>query len=413
MSKKSSPQKFDRETRALIGRRVRQFSSRSEEAQRALSECLAISFRPGDRTSTFAGKLLRPHGAAVAVVLGYADNGTRPILSGLRGRLQTDGSVVYGGDSEREFQYQGGGGPSVVRNPSLVELQLQLDAACLRRADNWLLFLPRMPRIVLGFAPDQLPEYEITPALEKLAAQKIGLKPERLAANPELLVDRLLRQTWEELFVSADDPKNSTGLVLLDAEYTTDARRSLRAFEDFRGLVGVKTWNPARGVPLHPVENPTPAILARHGLEPGSGWEQAADAEQVEVLVAELRVALGDEARRYSEEDLFDALIEPTAPLAAVSQLLPRLRKRLGTYWSECTSDDDLRSAVRRPDDALFASGACRLQVLRRRATAEPFRFTAEDFGRRLELDARPIDWQSRGDWHGHTTGSATEVVSA
>lgn len=392
MSKKSSPQKFDRETRALIGRRVRQFSSRSEETQRALSECLAISFRPGDRTSTFAGKLLRPLGAAVAVVLGYGESGANPVLSGLRGRLQADGSVVYGGDSEREFQYKGGGGPSVIRNPSLVDLQLQLDATCARKANDWLPFLPRLPRIVLGFAPDQLPEYEITLALERLAAQKIGLKPERLAANPELLVERLLRQTWEKLFVAADDPKNSTGLVLLDAEYTTDARRSLRAFEDFRGLVGVKTWNPARGVTLHAVENPTPAILARHGLEPGSGWEQAADTEQVDALVAELRVALGEEARRYSEEDLFDALIAPTTPLTAASEVLPRLRKRLGTYWSDCMSDDDLRAAVRRPDEALFASGACRLQVLRRRATAEPLHFTAEDFGRRLELDARPID---------------------
>lgn len=118
-----------------------------------------------------------------------------------------------------------------------------------------------------------------------------GLAPERLAANPELLVDRLLRQTWDTLFVAADRPENPTGMSLIDAEFCTDAdaRRSLRAFEDFRGLVGVKTWNPSRGVNIW-VRIPR-RQSSRHGFEPGSGWEQTADAEQVAVLIAELRRA--------------------------------------------------------------------------------------------------------------------------
>lgn len=406
-------QKFDRQARALAGRRVRQLSRRTDETRRALGECLALSFRPGDRTATFAGKLLQPIGLAVAVLLSYEEEGECPILSGLRGQLQWDGSVVYGGDGKREFQHDVGGagsgrGLSVLRNPSLFELHLQMDACCERRANDWLPFVPRLPRIQLGFAPGELPPYEVTPALRKLAAQKIGLSPERLAANPELLVERLLRQTWEGLFVTADDPTNPTGMTLVDAEFCTDARRSLRAYEDFRGLVGVRTWNPVRSVNIYTVPNPTPAVLERHGFEPGSGWEQTAEAEHVDVLVAEVRTALGDEATRFSEEDLFDALLEPATPLAAVSEALPRLRKRLGEYWSECSSDDDLRAAVRRPEQGLFASGACRIQTLRRRVTAEPRRFTSDDFGRRLEFDARPIAWVGRG-----MVGSATGVASA
>lgn len=416
MTQTLKPQKFDRHARALAGRRTRQLSMRSDETRGALGECLALSFRPGDRTATFAGKLLRPIGSAVAVLLSYEEEGTRPLLRGVRGRLQIDGSVVYGGDGEREFQHEvgaagGARGLSVIRNPSLVELHLQLDGYCERRVNDWLPFVPRLPRIVLGFAADERPIYEITPALRNLAAQQIGLAPEQLAANPELLVDRLLRQTWEGLFVAADDPTNPTGMTLVDAEFCTNAQRSLRAFEDFRELVGVRTWNPARGVNVCSVPNPTPAILARHGFEPGSGWEQSADADQVAVLVAELRAALGDQAHRYSEEDLFDALVEPSTPLTAMSEVLPRLRKRLGCYWSECATDDDLRAAVRQPAGPLFASGACRIQALRRRATTEPLHFTQEDFGRRLELDARPIAWIGRGCRRDGTAGTATEVA--
>ena len=408
-------QKFDREARALVGRRVRQLSGRTDETRRALGECLALSFRPGDRTATFAGKLLRPIGSAVAVLLSYEEDGARAVLSGLRGRLQGDGYVAYGSDGERQFQYDldRDRHPSVVRNPSLAELHLQLDAACERRANDWLPFMPRLPRILLGFAAGELPAYEVTPALRRAAAQRIGLTPARLAANPELLVDRLLRQTWESLVIPPSDPANPTGMTLIEAEFCTKAQHSLRAFEDFRGLVGVRTWNPARGVNIYSVPNPTPAILARHGFEPGSGWEQTADAEQVAVLVAELRAALGEEAHRYEEEDLFDALIEPGVPLTAVSEVLPRMRKRLGSYWSECTTDDDLRVAVRRPDDALFASGACRIQTLRRRATAEPLYFTQEDFGRRLEFDGRPIAWSGRGARRGASAETATEAASA
>ena len=210
MTQKLPPQKFDRAARALVGRRVRQLSGRSDETRRALGECLALSFRPGDRTATFAGKLLRPIGSAVGVLLSYEEEGVRPFLSGVRGRLQPDGSILYGGDSEREFQYDldRDRHPSVVHNPSLAELHLQLDAACERRANDWLPFMPRLPRILLGFAPGELPAYEVTPALRRSAAQTIGLAPERLAANPELLVDRLLRQTWDTLFVAADHPEN-------------------------------------------------------------------------------------------------------------------------------------------------------------------------------------------------------------
>lgn len=110
---------------------------------------------------------------------------------------------------------------------------------------------------------------------------------------------------------------------------------------------------------------------------------------------------------------MFDAIIEPGVPLTAVSEVLPRLRKRLGAYWSECTTNDDLRVAVRRPDDALFASGACRIQTLRRRTSPEPLHFTQTDFGRRLEFDGRPIAWVGRGAWQGGSEETATEVASA
>ena len=73
---------------------------------------------------------------------------------------------------------------------------------------------------------------------------------DRLGANGELLLDRLLRETWERSLIRPGDPHNWTGTVLVDAQLCPKPRGFLRAYEDFRELLCVPTWNPVRNVPL-------------------------------------------------------------------------------------------------------------------------------------------------------------------
>ena len=402
-----------RQIRSLSARYHRQFQSGSLERSRRLAGVFALSFRPGDRTSTFAGKLLRPLGAAAAISLFYEDEGERPILSGVRGELHADGFVDYGADGRRDFQYDLGPEPdrcsrrlSIPRNPSLAELLLRMDVLADRLADEVVRERPLLPRVLLGFAPQQLPPFEVTPALVTAAAHRIGVSPQTLATNCPLIREKLFEQEWESLWIAPEQVSNPTGLMLIDAEFCTQAAGCLRAFEDFSRLVGVDTWNPVRGITPHQVENPTPRLLAAHAIDPCQGWEAAVDGKQAERLLAELRLALGEQAIGFSEEDLCDALVEPLEPVTAVSELLPRMRKRLSDYWSECSTDADLRQAARRPASPLHASGACHIQV-RRRDPARPPVFTSVHLKRRANADWRPIVWPTRSTSVDHRADEA------
>ena len=56
---------------------------------------------------------------------------------------------------------------------------------------------------------------------------------------------------------------------------------------------------------------------------------------------------------------------------------------------SECSTDEDLLRAARQPDEPLWASGACRTQVLAKQDAfgANPFWFGVERLPRRIEAD--------------------------
>jgi hypothetical protein len=361
---------------------------------------IGLTFRPGDGSATFFDNSLRPIGTAVAIVLSYDTDGHEIPIRGYRARLGTDGRVRYGLNGDREFCHDGGLRPAfnaagrainVRRNESLADLFLRMDDACWQRRAEFesLLAIPRLPRIMLGFAPQQPPEFEVTDGLKRLAARRLDISPARLASNPPMLVERLLEQTWEGVLQPPGSPGNLTDLLLLDAEYCSQAHRALRIFEDFRQLIGAYTWNPARAVEVFRMDNPAPAALASCGIDPTADFEQAIPSEVVDQLEGLMRTAVGEHAARFSQEDLLDAVISPFKPLAAASEALSAARVKLQPYWSECTTDADLRQALRSPKDGLRASGACRIQVLRTRSVPEPFSFSAADLERRAEIDWR------------------------
>lgn len=393
----------------LAGRHARQFAGRTDDDVRDLAEVVALTFRPGDRTETFYNKLVRPLGAAVGVALTYDEAGHKIHLTGVRGEDDRHGFVRYGRDGRREFQYDARQPLSAgahnrlpaARNPTLVDLAVRMDKACRHRATG--AQTPQLPRILLGFAPDDLPPYEPSEALRRRAAHRLGIGVRRLNANPPLLIDRLLRQAWEELTSVPPDP--DCGLVLLDSEVSPETSRPLRVFEDFRDLVGDWTWNPVRGFGVPQFSNPSREILRRHRINLQSG--DTISQEQVEAALREMHDAVHGLAATLDNEDLLDALAMPDEPLFGTTASLPELRKQMTDYWSACVLDRDLRQAVRRPQEPLFAAGACRIQVFRRSAIGG-LRYSSEELRRRCELNLEPVVWQPR---HTATANMCLEVT--
>lgn len=385
-----------REPRRLLGRYYRQLEEVRALPAAVLAETWALTFRPGDHTSTFYGKTLRPLGSSVAILITNDEDRVPPWIAGFRARLSSDGTVTYGVQGDIEFRQRyavrvrPGAGLDPYRNPSLFDAAVRLNAACLLGAGKRerLPKIPRLPRIWLGFAPERPPEFVDTPALRRLAAGSIGVPARQLAQNPAELVERLLRQTWEAQLRLPGAAGNPTELVLMDAELCTPAHRALKAWEDFSDLVNVGTWNPARAVPIFSLANPAAEVLQAHGLDPRSPVEhQVTSGELLEVLEQALREKLGEQAARFSAEDLYEGLLAPHAELQAVSESLPALRRQLTPYWSACATDQDLRDAALNPSGPLLASGACRVQVLRRQDAPEPFLFRPEGLGRRITAD--------------------------
>lgn len=386
-----------RQRHHLSGRHARQFAGRTDDDIRDLSDVVALTFRPGDRTETFYNKLIRPLGAAVGVALSYNEAGREIHLVGFRGEGDRNGRVRYGCDGRREFQYDVrqplfGHAPDrlpSLRNPSLVDLAVRMDQACHRRSR--VSSTPQLPRILLGFAPHSLPEYAPSDALRRRAAQRLGIGLRKLNSNPAALVDRLLRQVWEDLTSVPVDP--DYGLVLIDADVCPESSRPLRVFEDFSELVGAWIWNPARGLLVREFSNPAADILRRCRIDFRS--HDSISQEQVESAMAEMKEVVRGYAVDFDDEDLLDALAMPHEPLMPTTGLLPQLRKRLTDYWSACVQDRDLRQALRRPRAPLFAAGACRIQLFRRSPTGG-LQYASEELQRRCELDLAPIVWKQR-----------------
>ena len=386
-----------------VGRHIRQIGRRPAADWEQLAPLVGVTFRPGDHTSTFAGKLLRPAGLAVTVVMSYGRNDMPQSLCGYRSRVQPHGLVTQGWDGDQEFSYDArhsllGNGPLSARdNPSLVDLLLRMDTECWRRCPSVgrLPQLPQMPRIRLAFASHALPEFVDTPALRRIAAQSANISLSKLEANPAELRERFLQDIWEAQFVAPGTADNTTEFTLLDADLYPSLQGVLRVYEDFRRLVGAYTWNPVRGLTLFQVANPAAEILQRHGFDPTEGSHHEIPHAAIEQMETDMGLALGELAPRFSSEDLLDGLAAPTEPLVAVTSELAKLRSKLSVYWSDCTSDDDLRNAARHPDEALFASGACRIQVLRRDIGSALY-FDSEQLNRQLELDWEPVPYRSR-----------------
>ena len=361
----------------------------------ALSGLVALTFTPSRRRNSFLGKTLMPAGAADAEVLVYGSEDCKASLSQYQLRLRPDGGLVVGGADEGDCCHEifGAAGNDSVdpqRDGFIADTLLRLDCQAAKFADKQDSLRRRiiLPRVWLGFAPDQPPEFEVTPALSRLAAGRAEIPLARLQGNPSALVDRLLRDTWEAVLAPPLARENSLGLLMVDAEYCTQAQRALRLFVDFRHLLGAATWNPAHRMTVLRFRNPAEDLLREQGVDRSLGFD-AIPQPVVEQLEARFRELLGDLSGRFTQLDLFDAITNPQEPLTATCEVFPRMRRSLPRQWSECSTDEDLRCAARNPDRPLVASGACRIQVLHRKGD-HPLQFGPEELGRRATLDWEP-----------------------
>src|SRR5262249_54312341 len=132
------------------------------------------------------------------------------------------------------------------------------------------------------------------------------------------------------------------------------------------------------------------------GIDAAAGFEQPIPAELVDLMEQEMRQALGSLAPQFSQEDILEGLTEPTEQVIACTQAIVVLRGNLTSYWSECSTDADLRRAARDPEQALYASGSCRMQVVYRRDANQPLRFGPDELRRRVEIDWEPSPWPSQ-----------------
>jgi hypothetical protein len=406
----------NRRTSSAIRKLVRKhyFQIGAERQPVELTDVFAITFRPNAQTGSFAGSLLRRIGTTAMIVLSYEPHPSKPDrlvmpIRGFRAQACSDGSVRYGGDAGCLFLYDGaligraragGRAISAARNPTLVETVLRLDRACKRHVDRRgvLPRVPRLPRILLGFAPSEPPQIEDSPALRQLAARELRIPVGRLGANGSVLLDRLLRDIWERHLISPSAPSNPTGKWLVDAELYTHARQALEIFEDFTDLVGVRTWNPAHGVKLPQVDNPAEEVLRRLEVDTRQNFDQYLSDELIEKLELAMRQAVGVSEGYFTREEIYDGLTNPGRPLVGYSASLAHLRSKLGVTLSECCTDDDLLQAARDRDQPLLASGACKMQVVAKRDVARPaaLRFMSDVLHRRIEADLSGDAWKAR-----------------
>lgn len=369
------------ETKRLMGKYYRQRLSASELGQ--LKDYCAVTFRPGGHADSFEGKGVRRTGQAVMLTLGYDAGSDGPTIP-VHAYGSTTGSVGDVRRGERDLRLcldlrrrpQVGARGRVIdpaRNPSLLETALRMDQRCqvLLRSGRAPADCLRMPRVLLGFAAQRPPAFEDTVALRHRAARKLGISFHRLGQNGDVLLDKLLRDVWDESLVSPHAPENLTGNLLVDRELCPSARGFLNVFEDFSELLGVPTWNPAREVVAPMFANPAYKIWEAAGYTSPPDFNQPLPDAVLVDIEARMHSELPEHAAAFSREDIYDGLTNPDEPLRMWSQLLPQLRQRLPHWANACSTDSDLRDAVRHPEQPLWVRYACRVQVVSRRAAIQ------------------------------------------
>jgi hypothetical protein len=408
----------DTQSHPLSERHFRQVICRNKHLNSRMRSVWAVTWRPGDQTGHFLGKLFRPLGSAVMMVqVPYHRPGDRPGL-GLFGVVAmvnpNDAHIAY---EECRLRHEFHFVPRVdargtvlnpAKNASWVQLALEVDHVRQRSTErNFMLPpVPTMPRVYVGFATAEamVSKFVITPTLRQLAAEGLEIRweggalsdlqnfaSENAAAREKVfnswsadVQEVAARAAWDRAAILPQDPNNPTGLWLIPQELIMTAYGSTRVFEHFGGLVGAHVFNPARKLTGKKVPNPAIEVAKAAGVnlvEDLAKIENVAEDDTNHKDVEERLVGLLPEYRRVTEasveindQDLLHALCayaEPVLVTPALENMSEKLqivemRSMLKPHISEACTDEDILMGVMNPHSPLYASGLATIQTLRR-----------------------------------------------
>ncbi len=388
----------------------------------AMNRVMAITWRPGDQTSNFIGKALRPVGTAVLILLRYVtlfgerQPQRRMPLHGFRATYRQDNTLAY----SDLFAYDAKRRPEVgakgrvidpVRNPTMLDTTLLMHRECLKFVDDTYQLppVPMMPRVLLAYPHNHLPPFEETPALRQIVADRLDIRVGRLHTKQPELLRRMFLVAWEESILMPGQGINDTDYALIDAELVTKPEGVLRVYEDFSKLLGVRTWNPAREVLARERENPAREILRMHSIDANNTEQMnAIDLDKCDQMVREMRRSIGGGHELFEDSELQRALLEPKTMLQAdvrnVQEAIMKIgeqnvcramRDLLPPILAEGSTNEDLLTAANNLKQTLVCSGACTVQALLQQKVSEDVAldFTPEFLGRKIHANLyRPWD---------------------
>jgi len=404
-------------------RHFRQIVCRPRSAQMALTETWAITRRPGDRSDSFLGEnVLRPLGSTRHIVLRYVkvgDNVVMPLTGYTSQIVPQTAQVVIGGEVNNVFNYDFSLRPhpgarsrilDPARNPSLVQIGLDMDRLCQRANErrHVLATAPTMPQFVLEFATP--PVATDTPALRaRIAAHMekpikvINAMADDLEKGDDdtvMLADGVVDSDGHPVAQSAltpfilrewadvvDEPGrngNNSSSYRVRNQFFPDARRALRVWEDYSEEVGVEIRNPVLDVyeGKYKIHNPVKRVAKKMGIKLDLDGLDAAEIDAQEELIKSVYDALGVDGSLCSLTDVMDGIVtgEPIVPTTAKAfikemddaQAIKVMRRLAGRHADACR-DEDLLEAARNPNKRLYAAGLMRIQPLRVEYKTNPF----------------------------------------
>lgn len=406
----------------LTERHHHQIICRPRPISEKMDRNVAVTWRPGDKTDSFLGKLLRPLGSAIMIVV-WSETRTvtdkttkRPRtrqvihLNGFKSSLNPQTGVIeVGGRNNAECAYDFGIKPfqgatgkvlDASRNPSLALLGLEIDVLRCRAVgrNDRLPKSPMLPQYFAGFAADNQPRVEDTPLLREFASETLGADVNDMPADQREIV---LADQWQLLVREPGLLGNTTkDHFLYPVQFVpTQARRAARLYEDFTELVGAPVTNPVRSIlaPGRLIHNPTTRLLKQLQLpEDSSGWNEEQSLNFIKAFRKTLPLPMD---LATSDDDILGALLTPErdfAPSGYVNpghlmgqhptELILKAMRSLTTK-PMCVTDADLFDALQHPAQALYASGLCTVQVFER-PTSMPCSFTPDMLNRpQVQLD--------------------------
>lgn len=281
-----------------------------------------VSFFPGGGKAHFE-QPIQPLGLAIMAVLWYrlSQVGAKLLRTmpfrGYTAEGRSDGTVVYGGDRGVEFSYDLGARPipnargrvlDSEKHDGLILRGMAMDKATDNVREPWKLpIVPIFPKILVGLP--SMPDFVETPALLTMACTRFNCSMKELAKNP--LREQYLHKLFSEAALSPTHEANHTGGFLFPVDFLPmESVHGCAFYEDFRELLGVNTWNPARDI-----HDLGANALKACGFD--RGHMAALNENQLNQVVAKMREKLGPHGGLFTIEELVDALVEGKPPVKA------------------------------------------------------------------------------------------------